>query len=45
MKTRKRILVVDDNIDLCENITDVLEIEGYETVEAYDGFNALEMVK
>ncbi len=45
MKTRRRILVVDDNTDFCENITDVLEIEGYETVEAYDGFDALEMVK
>ncbi len=45
MKTRKRILIVDDNTDFCENITDVLELEGYETVEVYNGFNALETVK
>lgn len=45
MKTGKRILVVDDNTDFCENITDVLELEGYETVEVYDGLDALDTVK
>ena len=45
MKTGKRILVVDDNTDFCENITDVLELEGYETVEVYDGLDALDAVK
>ena len=45
MKTRKRILVVDDNTEFCENITDILELEGYETIEIYDGFDALDAVK
>ncbi|MBO1223947.1 MAG: response regulator [Candidatus Scalindua sediminis] len=45
MKTGKRILVVDDNTEFCENITDVLELEGYETVEVYDGLDALDAVK
>ncbi|HDY66610.1 MAG TPA: response regulator, partial [Candidatus Scalindua sp.] len=45
MKTGKKILVVDDNTEFCENITDVLELEGYETVEVYDGLDALDAVK
>ncbi|ODS32155.1 MAG: putative two-component response regulator protein [Candidatus Scalindua rubra] len=45
MKTKERILIVDNNTDFCENIADVLELEGYETVEAYDGFGAIESIK
>ncbi len=40
----KRILVVDDNIEYCNSVIDVLEIEGYEAVGVCDGFQALEAI-
>lgn len=40
-----RILVVDDEAEFCENVKDVLELEGYEVVTAYDGLQAIQMVK
>lgn len=45
MKTNKRILIVDDNAEFCENIKDVLELKGYEAVGVHDGFKALEAVR
>lgn len=45
MKTNKKILVVDDNAEFCENVSDLLELEGYETAKAFDGFEALEATK
>jgi len=40
-----KILVVDDNEEFCHNMTDILELKGYEVVTAYDGFKGLEAVK
>ncbi len=40
----KKILVVDDNTRYCESVIDVLEIEGYEAIGVYDGFEALEAI-
>ena len=45
MKTNKKILIVDDNTEFCENVSDLLELEGYETVRTHDGFEALEAAK
>jgi len=45
MKTNRRILVVDDNIDYCEGIIDFLEMEGFDAVGVHDGFDALEIIK
>ncbi|MBC8555916.1 MAG: response regulator [Candidatus Brocadiales bacterium] len=45
MKTNRRILVVDDNIDYCEGIIDFLEMEGFDAIGVHDGFKALEAVK
>jgi DNA-binding NtrC family response regulator len=45
MPGKSRILVVDDNEQFCQNVTDILEVRGYEVVTAYDGFKALELVK
>ncbi len=42
--TEKRILVVDDNVDFCANIKDIIELEGYEVTVAYDGNMALDMI-
>jgi len=36
------ILLVDDEPDLLELYTDVLEVMGYEVVQAHDGMDALE---
>ncbi len=45
MKTTNRILIVDDNVEFCTNITDILELKGYEVMAVHDGFKALEAVK
>ena len=39
---RKRILVVDDNVDSAESLTVLLGLTGNETRTAYDGLEALE---
>ncbi len=39
------ILVVDDEIDACQNIADILGDCGYRVDVAYDGFSALELVR
>ena len=40
-----RILVVDDEVDTCANLSDILSDLGYDVDVAYDGFSALELVK
>ena len=45
MSEKLRILVVDDNEEFCQNVTDILELKDYEVVTASDGFKALELVK
>ncbi len=45
MNTGKKILIVDDNIEYCENVIDVLEMRGYEAVGVHDGFKALEVIR
>jgi CheY-like chemotaxis protein len=40
----KKILLVDDDIDTCSNITKVLSSKGYEVTEAYSGAEALKKV-
>ena len=42
---KKRILVVDDEADIVEFLTQLLEDNGYEVVAAYDGVQGMEMVK
>jgi DNA-binding response OmpR family regulator len=39
----QRVLVVDDNHDLAENLAELLEDEGYEVATAYSGEDALEI--
>ena len=40
-----RILVVDDNEEFCQNVKDILELEGYLVLTAYDGSGAIELVR
>ena len=41
MDDAKRVLVVDDNADMCDMLSDILELEGYAVSVAHDGFQAL----
>jgi CheY-like chemotaxis protein len=40
--TKRRILIVDDNVDSAESLTMLLDLIGNETRTAYDGLEALE---
>ena len=41
MSDRPRLLVVDDDVELCESMADALTDAGYEPVTAGDGLHAL----
>jgi two-component system response regulator HydG len=45
MSTNKRVLVVDDNEEFCQNLSDILESRGYEVSTANNGLKAIELVK
>lgn len=45
MNQNKRILIVDDNKEFCENLSDILEIMDYEVLTSFNGFNALKKMK
>src|SRR5438445_321145 len=40
-----RILVVDDDVDTCRNLSDILTDLGYQVETAHDGLTALELVR
>jgi two-component system NtrC family sensor kinase len=44
LKERKSILVVDDDIDIREAISSYLQLEGYKTIEANSGKEALKII-
>ncbi|TDT68597.1 response regulator receiver domain-containing protein [Hypnocyclicus thermotrophus] len=41
----KKILIVDDEVDVVEVVEMLLETEGYEVIKAYNGKEALEIVE
>ncbi|MBW1753563.1 MAG: DNA-binding response regulator, partial [Deltaproteobacteria bacterium] len=41
---KKKILVVDDNRQMLEFISNLLEEEGHQVVTAEDGFSALDLL-
>ena len=43
MNKRPRLLIVDDDVELCESLADVLTDAGYEAVTAYDARRALRL--
>lgn len=45
MAEKLKILVVDDEKEFCRNVKDILEMENYEVVTAYDGLKGLELIK
>ena len=45
MSEKLKVLAVDDNEKFCRNVSDILKLKSYEVVTAYDGLNALDLVK
>jgi len=45
MSVVSKILVVDDNEEFCQNMTDILELRGYKVTTTSDGLKALELIK
>ena len=43
MTERPRLLIVDDDVELCESMADVLADAGYDAVTAHDGRRALRL--
>ncbi len=41
----RRVLVVDDNVDSANSISELIEMWGHEVVFAYDGFSGLEIAR
>ena len=41
MQTSRRVLIIDDNVDLAENIAEILQIDGHETEVAASAEEAL----
>jgi CheY-like chemotaxis protein len=44
-KNPPRILVVDDEVDTCRNLADILSDLGYDVEMAHDGLSALELIR
>ncbi len=42
---KKNVLVVDDEKDIVEFLTQLLEDNGYEVTPAYDGLEAMELIR
>ena len=45
MKTHNNILIVDDNVEFCDNVSRILALKGYAATGVSDGFKALEAVE
>lgn len=45
MMTSKRILIADDDVDLVHNLRERLEGEGFEVIEASEGFRVPELIR
>lgn len=45
MDEKASVLIVDDDVNLCETLADILQEKGYRTVVAHDGQNAIKEVK
>jgi len=45
MGNRASILIVDDDMGMCETLSDIMEGKGYHTVIALDGYEAVEKAK
>ncbi len=45
METRRKILVVDDEIEVVDSLRDTLEAHGYHVVTALDGITAVDLAR
>lgn len=45
MSEKMRVLVVDDDVAMCETLSDILEDKGYQVITANDGCQAVEQAK
>lgn len=45
MASKRKILIADDNKELCMNLSDILELKGCKTIIVNDGYHAIEAVK
>jgi len=45
MDHKASILIVDDDMGMCETLSDIMEERGYRTVIALDGYEAVEKVR
>ena len=45
MSSKISILIVDDDVGVCQTLADILEAKGYQVDTAADGFQAIEKVR
>ncbi|MBI2831933.1 MAG: response regulator [Chloroflexi bacterium] len=45
LKQVRSVLIIDDNKNFCDNIKEILELHGYHAITAYDGPEAINLVK
>ncbi len=45
MASAKQVLVVDDNVDVVESLSALLQCQGYETAAAHNGYEACDWVR
>jgi len=45
MSNRASILIVDDDVDICQTLADILEAKGYQIDMANNGFQAIEKAR
>jgi len=45
MANKGSILIVDDDVGICETLSDIMEVKGYHTAFALDGYEAIQKVK
>ena len=45
MKDSKKVMIIEDDVDIREALSDMLEMEGYLTFKAENGFEALKSLK
>jgi DNA-binding NtrC family response regulator len=45
MDNKGAVLIVDDDVGICETLADIMEIKGYDTAIALDGYEAIQKVE
>jgi len=45
MDNQECILIVDDDVGICETLSDIMEVKGYDAAIALDGYEAIQKVK